>query len=286
MPNRSNTSRSYQLAVRQTPVTESISGCDSCIQHFSRSRRLRVSECRKYTTSKRGSAGSQSTPVMPLKRTNCCCSLRNLQTSTIPAGSTHSVGSWRSACPLTMTPGSAASNADAAGWSFKMSGSILFCGALQIVGTGLGCLLRPIQRALLPDVEKSREDQNNEQQHLAESKQLQLPVHYRPGVKEDRFDIEKDENDGHQVKLYAESLARRPGGRDARFIGRVLHAIPDAFADQHGNGDQTGRHQDGDGHLDQYREVGIRIRRRHSILRIVNSIFAARSWRACPNIRL
>ena len=40
MPNRSNTSRSYQSAERHTEVTESISGCSPRSRHFSRSRWL------------------------------------------------------------------------------------------------------------------------------------------------------------------------------------------------------------------------------------------------------
>ncbi len=46
MPNRSNTSRSYQLAPRHTPVTDSITGSSPRTRHFSRTAALRSTECR------------------------------------------------------------------------------------------------------------------------------------------------------------------------------------------------------------------------------------------------
>ena len=76
MPNRSNVSRSYQLAERHTPVSESISGFAPGSLHFTRNRTLRDSESRWYTTSKRGSAGYQSTPVTVLSRTYSCLRLQ------------------------------------------------------------------------------------------------------------------------------------------------------------------------------------------------------------------
>src|SRR3984885_4161423 len=261
MPNISNTSRSYQSAVRHTPVTESISGSASTIQHFSRSRWLRASECSRYTTSKRGSAGSQSTAVMPLNLMNFCWSFRYRQTSTIRAGSIQSVGSLRSAWPPVMASGRAASIAAATAWSFNMSGSISF-GYLDpfgVIGTAFRRVLRPVQRALLPDIEKSGQDENHEQQHLHEPKHLQLAVDDGPGIEKNCFDVEKDEDDGHQIKLHAESLASRACGGDAGFVGRVLHPVSDAFAQQKGDGDQGRRYHNGDHRLHDHREVRIRI---------------------------
>src|SRR5579863_1932213 len=135
---------------------------------------------------------------MALKRTNCCWSFRYRQTSTMRAGSIHSVGSLRSAWPPVMASGSAASSAIATAWSFNMSGSISFghLGSLGVVRTAFRCIPRPIQRPLLPDVKESGQHQRHEQQHFEEPEKLQLAVHHGPGVEKYRFDVEKDEDDG------------------------------------------------------------------------------------------
>src|SRR6202140_5144089 len=104
MPNISNTSRSYQLAARQTPVTESISHSDSKTQHFKRTRSFRSRECRLYTTSKRGSEGVQSTAVIELNRMKRCSPLRKRHTSTIKDGEINRVGT----APWARPPGGGA----------------------------------------------------------------------------------------------------------------------------------------------------------------------------------
>src|ERR1700730_5832442 len=105
MPNMSNTSRSYQFAERHTPVTESISHSDSKTQHFKRTRSFLSSECRLYTTSKRGSEGVQSTAVTELNRMKRCSTLRKRQTSTIEDGAMNRVGSPRSTWPPVIASG-------------------------------------------------------------------------------------------------------------------------------------------------------------------------------------
>src|SRR5580658_3320360 len=84
------------------------------------------------------------------------------------AGSIHTVGSLRSACPAVMASGSAASSATTTALSFNTSGSISFgyLSSFCIVRTAFRRILRPIQRALLPDVKKSGQDQDNEHQHF------------------------------------------------------------------------------------------------------------------------
>src|ERR1700728_2328262 len=144
------------------------------------------------------------------------------------AGSIHSVGSLRSAWPPVMASGSAVFSAAATAWSFNMSGSISFsylC-SLCVVRTAFCRVLRPIERAFLPDVEKSGQDQNDEDQHLDEPKHLQLAVHHGPGVEKHGFDVEKDKDDGHQIKFDAEAFACRAGGRDAGFVGRIFYPVP------------------------------------------------------------
>ena len=56
---------------------------------------------------------------------------------------------------------------------------------------------RPIQRALLPDIEEAHQDQNDEQQHFDEGKHLQFTVHHRPWIKKNGLDVKKDEDDPH-----------------------------------------------------------------------------------------
>src|ERR1700722_4014622 len=276
MPNRSNTSRSYQSAGRQTPGTESISHSDSESQHFNLRRWLRSSECSRYTTSKRGSAGSQSTAVTALNRTKCCWSFKYRQTSAMRAGAIQSVGSLRSAWPPVIAPGSAASSASATAWSFNGSGSILFYpgfwhGIWVAIGAVSGRFMRPIQRALPPNVKESDQDQNHEDQHLSEPEQLQLPIHHRPRVQEHRFNVEKDKHDSHQIKLDAEAFPRRARGRHPGFIRRVLHAVLHVLAQQKGDRNQCRGHHHRDHDLHQHGEVGIRIGGRHSLVWMVDS---------------
>jgi hypothetical protein len=78
---------------------------------------------------------------------------------------------------------------------------------------------RPIQCALLPDIEEAHQDQNDEQEHLYKSKHLQFTVYDRPGIEKNCLDIKKDENDPHQVEFDAEALAGASRRRDTAFVG-------------------------------------------------------------------
>src|SRR5579884_2372493 len=91
---------------------------------------------------------------------------------------------------------------------------------------------RPVQHALLYDVEKSTQHQHNEEQHFYKSEEFKLPVNYRPGIQKDRFDIEQDEYHPDQVKLYREPFARVANRLHARFIRRKLNRIAHAPANQ------------------------------------------------------
>src|SRR5690349_6735450 len=105
-----------------------------------------------------------------------------------------SVSSPRSRLPARMASPSNVSTAAAIEFSFRISGSI--APALFAPGKGF---LRPIERALLPDIEKSGEDQNHKNEHLHEPEHLQLAVDHHPWIKEDGFDVEQDEQHSHQV---------------------------------------------------------------------------------------
>src|ERR1035441_596376 len=83
----------------------------------------------------------------------------------------------------------------------------------------------PIEGALLPDVEKSRKDQNYEDQHLEKAEHFKIAIHHHPGVEENGFNIEQDEEHAHEVKLHAEAVPGIAGGNDAAFVGHVLEAI-------------------------------------------------------------
>src|SRR5580693_1067612 len=113
-----------------------------------------------------------------------------------------------------------------------MSGSISFgyLRSLGVVGTAFGRIPRPIQRALPPDIKESGQHQNDENQHLEKPKDLELAIHHGPRVEKNGFDVEKDKDDGNQIKLDAEAFTRRAGGRDAGFVGRILYAVPNPFA--------------------------------------------------------
>src|SRR5712691_6733808 len=61
------------------------------------------------------------------------------------------------------------------------------------------CLVRmharliPVEAALLPDVDVGHEHERDEQGHLDKAEEPQLPERHRPREKEDRLDVEDDE---------------------------------------------------------------------------------------------
>src|ERR1017187_9714612 len=88
----------------------------------------------------------------------------------------------------------------------------------------------PIESALLPDVEKSRKDQNYEDQHLVKAEHLEIAINHHPGIQENGFNIEQNEEHAHQVELHTEAVARIARRHDAGFVGHVLEAIAHFFA--------------------------------------------------------
>src|ERR1035441_979641 len=113
-----------------------------------------------------------------------------------------------------MASASKASTATAAACSFKWSGSMML--DLFPPGTaGIG----PIESALLPDVEKPRENQNHEDQHLEKAKHFEIAINHHPGVKEYGFNVEQNKEHTHQVELHAETVPRIARGHDTGFVG-------------------------------------------------------------------
>src|SRR5450432_2634135 len=158
-------------------------------------------------------------------------------------GAISSVNSPRSLLPALMASASNASTATAAACSFKRSGSIvLFLLPLVLLplvllppgASGFG----PIEGALLPDVEKSRDDQNYEDQHLVKAEHLEIPINHHPGIQENGFNIKQNEEHAHQVELHTEAVARIARGYNAGFVGHVFEAIAHLFTQQVRSGQQ------------------------------------------------
>src|SRR5580700_10409673 len=114
---------------------------------------------------------------------------------TILPGAISSVSSPRSNLATVMASASNASTAVAMAFCLSSSGSIFECRLLFSPGVRPG----PIQRALFPDVEKSGEDQNHKYQHFDETRHQQFAIHHRPGIEENGFNIEHNEEHRHQV---------------------------------------------------------------------------------------
>src|SRR5664280_2075200 len=122
----------------------------------------------------------------------------------------------------------------------------------------------PIEGALLPDVEKSRKDQNYEDQHLEKTEHFEIAINHYPGVKENGFDIEQNEKHAHQVELHAEAVPRIARGHNATFVGHVLEAIAHLFAEQVRSGQQSRRQPHRDDGLEQDREIQLSVGLRHA----------------------
>src|SRR5689334_3468784 len=116
---------------------------------------------------------------------NFWSNLRKPQTLTILAGAISSVSSPLSNLPVRTASESKASTAAATACSRKFSGSIECVLLLSAGEIGPG----PVQRALLPDVKESGEDQNDENQHFDECEHLELAVYDHPRVQEDGLDV-------------------------------------------------------------------------------------------------
>src|SRR5438105_4002809 len=104
--------------------------------------------------------------------------LRKPHTLAIFAGAISSVNSSFSNLPVVTASESKASTAAATGRSRKLSGSISNVLLLSRGDVSPG----PVQRALFPDVEKSGQDENDEDEHLHKREHFQLAKNDYPGV--------------------------------------------------------------------------------------------------------
>src|SRR5437016_3390425 len=109
----------------------------------------------------------------------------------------------------------------------------------------------PVQHPFLPYIEEADQHQPDIDNHLPESEHLELAGDDRPGIKEDRFHVEQDEEHGHHVKLDAETLLGVAGGHDAALIRRVLSGSPFVLAQEVRKGDHDRGQNSTDDHLEQ-----------------------------------
>src|SRR5438067_11177884 len=65
----------------------------------------------------------------------------------------------------------------------------------------------PVQRAFFPDVDQADDERGGEHQHLDVAEPAERAKVDRPGVEEDRLDVEDDEEQGDHVELHREALA-------------------------------------------------------------------------------
>lgn len=71
----------------------------------------------------------------------------------------------------------------------------------------------PLQRPLLPSVEKAHAQCHHEEQALHETEHTQVAVDHGPRDEEDSFDVEDDEEDPNNVGLFRESPFLTPTRR-------------------------------------------------------------------------
>src|SRR5262245_53639959 len=80
-------------------------------------------------------------------------------------------------------------------------------------------MLLPLQGAAAPDVGQAEDDDGEEDPHLHEAGRAEGSEDNGPGDQEHRLDVEEDEQDGDEVEMDAEALARAGADRDSALIG-------------------------------------------------------------------
>ena len=79
----------------------------------------------------------------------------------------------------------------------------------------------PVKPAHFPQINQTEKQDDDEKTDLGESGPAeQIPGH-RPGYDEDRFDVEDDEKDGHQIERNRFHQPCRAGRSDARLVSRI-----------------------------------------------------------------
>src|SRR6185369_12080022 len=85
--------------------------------------------------------------------------------------------------------------------------------------------LVPVQRALLPYIEEACQNDPDVYHHLPEAEHTQLFQSDSPRVQEDCFDVEQDEQHGHEVELHGEATTNIANRSHTAFIWRHLRPV-------------------------------------------------------------
>src|SRR5204863_3787987 len=97
--------------------------------------------------------------------------------------------------------------------------------------TSTNLLTLPIEGPLLHRINVSDQQNRKERHHGSEYPvsgcrvRKHLLVNYRPRIKKHDFDIKKNKQHGHEVKLDGHASVSLADGQHAAFIGGVLNAI-------------------------------------------------------------
>jgi len=106
-------------------------------------------------------------------------------------------------------------------------------------------ILMPIERAFFPQIEVTHQKYGDVYHNFQEAvhadtggHSYKVPVNIRPGIQEDGFHVEKNENHRHQIESYGDGRARVARGLHAAFVRLLLRAARPAPAHQHGSSRQ------------------------------------------------
>jgi ADP-ribosylglycohydrolase len=83
----------------------------------------------------------------------------------------------------------------------------------------------PVQSAFFPLVDKAHDQNGQENQHGHKASQTYFFERNRPREQESDFQIEQDEQDGHQVVAHIELHARVFESFEAAFIGGIFFRV-------------------------------------------------------------
>src|SRR5258706_14877823 len=96
---------------------------------------------------------------------------------------------------------------EGAAWASVRNGAALGAGSVTVVSRSARGSF-PLQGPLLQEVEVPDEQDEDEQHHLHQAVEPQLPEGHRPRVEEHGLDVEQDEQHGHDVEPDVEPAAR------------------------------------------------------------------------------
>src|SRR3989338_3593777 len=168
-------------------------------------------------------------------------SLRNRAISTIPSFGTSTVISPRNSATSSTAPGKRSRRRSTA----KRGGE----GSMKGPSTSSPRSLVPVQRAAPPAVQEPDQKDPDEDRHLEEARQAQVPEHRRPRVQEGRLDVEQDEQHRHHVEADGVALAARLEQIDSALVGTQVGAALRPAADQGGEPQDDHRQQGGEQQL-------------------------------------